>query len=86
LHFILELATSAATAGLQQGDIMIVVDDERITSQSTISGRISQHNIGDVISLKVLRPSSYQINVGNIQLEPPYTSMTFNVPIELCAQ
>ena len=65
---------------------MIVVDDERITSQSTISGRISQHNIGDVISLKVLRPSSYQINVGNIQLEPPYTSMTFNVPIELCAQ
>lgn len=45
----------AKAAGLKADDIILEIDGQKIDSNSTVSGIISNHNVGDKISLKVLR-------------------------------
>jgi S1-C subfamily serine protease len=45
----------AQAAGLQENDIILEVDGSRITSDNTLAKIIQNHNVGDKITLKVLR-------------------------------
>lgn len=45
----------AAAAGLREGDIILEIDNQKVTQTNSVSKIISQHNPGDRITLKVLR-------------------------------
>ncbi|PIR69516.1 MAG: hypothetical protein COU47_03005 [Candidatus Niyogibacteria bacterium CG10_big_fil_rev_8_21_14_0_10_46_36] len=45
----------AANAGLKEGDIILEIDDIRITSDKPLGNIVGQRNVGDIIHLRVLR-------------------------------
>jgi serine protease Do len=47
--------SSAEKAGLQEGDIILELDNEKITSQNTLTKIIRKYNPEDQISLKILK-------------------------------
>lgn len=54
----------ASKAGVQTGDIIISVDDKRITTADELVSSIRAHNVGDKITLGIIRKSSSnQINL-----------------------
>jgi S1-C subfamily serine protease len=48
----------AARAGLQEGDIIVAVDGERVDEDHDLSSRILPHEPGDAVTLRVLRENS----------------------------
>jgi S1-C subfamily serine protease len=48
----------AAQAGIQEGDIIVAVDGERIDEDHDLSSRILPHEPGDTVTLRILRESS----------------------------
>lgn len=76
----------AQIAGIQKGDIIVLVDNQPIKSKSSIQEIISTRNVGDIAEIKLVRPSSYQINSDKVQVAPPYTELEFKVPIESCSR
>ncbi|MCX6088260.1 MAG: trypsin-like peptidase domain-containing protein [Caldiserica bacterium] len=54
----------ASKAGVQTGDIIISIDDKRITTADELVSSIRAHNVGDKITLGIIRKSSSnQINL-----------------------
>ncbi len=47
--------TGAAKAGLKEGDIILQIDGKKVTTFSDIQSILSNHKIGDVITIRVLR-------------------------------
>lgn len=45
----------AAAAGLKDGDIITKIDDEAITGSNSLTSIIGKHNVGDTVSLQVIR-------------------------------
>jgi len=48
----------AAKAGLKLGDIIVELNNEKLTTDNTLGSLIQKYNIGDVITLTVIRGSS----------------------------
>lgn len=42
-------------AGLKEGDIILQIDGKKVTTFSDIQSILSNHKIGDVITIRVLR-------------------------------
>jgi len=47
--------TGAAKAGLKEGDIILQIDGKKVTTFSDIQSILSNHKIGDVVTIRVLR-------------------------------
>ena len=47
--------SSAEKAGLQENDIIIAIDDEKITSYGDLSKALDNRNIGDEVTVTVIR-------------------------------
>ncbi len=47
--------SAADKAGIKEGDIILEVNDEKITQENSLSKIIQKHNVGDKITLRVLR-------------------------------
>ncbi|ADL42399.1 HtrA2 peptidase [Caldicellulosiruptor obsidiansis OB47] len=47
--------TGAAKAGLKEGDIILQIDGKKVTTFSDIQSILSNHKIGDVVIIRVLR-------------------------------
>jgi len=45
----------AAKAGLKEGDVVLEVDGTKINDSHSLAYLVQQHNVGDVITLKVQR-------------------------------
>jgi C-terminal processing protease CtpA/Prc len=58
---------AAATAGLQQGDVITAVDGKPFGEGETLPGVIAQHKPGDKVSLRVLRggkEKTFKVTLG----------------------
>ena len=53
--------SSAEKAGLREGDIILEVDNERITAQNSLAKIIKKYNPEDQVSLKMLRGEEEEI-------------------------
>jgi serine protease Do len=52
--------SGADDAGLQQGDVILAIDDAEINSVSELMGTVAQHNPGDVVQVRINRDNNYQ--------------------------
>ncbi len=50
--------SAAEKAGLKEGDIILELNNEKITAQNTLSKMIAEYNPGDEVVLSILRPAS----------------------------
>ncbi len=53
--------SAADKAGLKEGDIILELNGEKITSDTSFSGLIQKYNAGDEVSLKILRNGQEQV-------------------------
>jgi serine protease Do len=53
--------SAAAQAGIQEGDIIVEFNGEKITQENTLAKRIQQHNPGDSVVLKIVRQGQERI-------------------------
>ncbi len=63
----LEAEHRAAQAGLQQGDIILSIDGQQLTGESSLGQVINQHKPGDTIQLSILRngqPQNVRVTLG----------------------
>lgn len=59
----------AAQAGIQQGDIILSIDGQQLTGESSLGQIINQHKPGDTIQLSILRngqPRNVQVTLGQV--------------------
>jgi serine protease Do len=47
--------SAADEAGLKEYDIILEIDNERVTEENTIADILQKHKVGDEINLKVFR-------------------------------
>jgi len=62
----------AEAAGLQDGDVIVAVDGEQITTERDLSMLIVQHDPGDTVTLRVLRDNStreVEVTLGELPAE-----------------
>ncbi len=45
----------AAKAGIEEGDIILEINGEKVTQENSLALLIQKYNVGDIISLKILR-------------------------------
>jgi serine protease Do len=50
-----EPGTPAHRAGIEPGDILISIDDIRITDMDTLNSVIFRHEVGDVVTVVIYR-------------------------------
>ena len=58
----------ADQAGIKQGDIITAIDDEEITSSDGVVLAVRSHNVGDTVTVKLMRGSqemSVQVTLGS---------------------
>jgi serine protease Do len=60
----------AAKAGLQEGDIIISVNDEELTTENPLSEALQKYEIGDQISLRVNRNGEESILTVTLEARP----------------
>ncbi len=64
------LGSPAAKAGIQAEDIILEINNEKITTDNTLSSLISKYNVGDSVILKIIRAGK-EIKVNVILDERP---------------
>ena len=63
----------ADAAGLQQGDIVVAVDDGEVTSMADLAGRIGAHRPGESVELEIVRNGeemTVEVELGHAPSEP----------------
>lgn len=63
--------SSAATAGIQEGDIITEFDGKKLQSENgELSGYIGQKKIGDSVSIRIFREGEYRVVTASLQAAP----------------
>jgi predicted metalloprotease with PDZ domain len=76
---------SAYAAGLSDGDVVLAVDGEPVTSPAVLGAIISRHRVGDVVGLEVLQkgvvPSAVSIPLNGLPRGKLETFESAGLPI-----
>lgn len=74
----------AYISGLRRGDIITSINGQSITNDLQIKQIVSTLKTGEIVYIKVFRPSSYQISNDKYSATPPFTELNFEVPTKPC--
>jgi S1-C subfamily serine protease len=61
---------AAATAGIQQGDVIVQIDNTPVTDTQSLGGALASHNPGDVVAVHIYRGSqqmTINVKLGELQ-------------------
>jgi S1-C subfamily serine protease len=73
--------TRSAAGNIELGDIIIALDKDEIGSESDLFKALEKHQVGDTITLKVLRSSTVPITPGDARkLESVDIKVTLSAP------
>ncbi|MGB3330542.1 MAG: trypsin-like peptidase domain-containing protein [Thermomicrobiales bacterium] len=68
LVYSIESRSAAASAGLQEGDVILAVDDKQITQEMSLSRILLNYKPGDTVTLTILRLTNNQWQQGTVKL------------------
>jgi S1-C subfamily serine protease len=69
--------SAAATAGLNEGDIILTIDGQKVTSTPDFMGKIGQHHPGDVLTFTFMR--DHKNKEASVKLSDSRSSINDNI-------